>query len=58
MFKQGLNASIHYHILNRNPVPRTIDDWYTAAQEEMQHRQMICASLGPQKKEYMNKKVH
>ena len=31
MFKQGLNAGIHYHILNRNPVPRTIDDWYTAA---------------------------
>ena len=30
MFKQGLNASIHYHILNRNPVLRTIDDWYAA----------------------------
>ena len=58
MFKQGLKASIHYHILNRNPVLRTIDDWYAAAREEMQCRQIIHASLGPQKKEYMNKKAH
>ena len=58
MFKQGLNASIHYCILNRNPVLRTIDDWYVATREEMQCCQMIRASLGPQKKEYMNKKAH
>ena len=35
MFKQGLTPGIHYRILNRNSVPRTIDDWYTAAREEM-----------------------
>ena len=58
MFKQGLTSGIHYRILNRNPVPRTIDDWYAAAREEMMRRQMIRASLGPRKKEYMNKKPH
>ena len=58
MFKQGLTPGLHYRILNRNPVPRTIDDWYTAAREEMTRRQMIHASLGPRKKEYMNKKPH
>ena len=58
IFKQGLTPGIHYQILNRNPVPRTIDDWYAAAREEMMRRQMICASLGPQKKEYMNKRPH
>ena len=58
MFKQGLTPGIHYWILNRNPVPRTINDWYTAAREEMTRRQMICASLGPRKKEYMNKRPH
>ena len=50
IFKQGLNMGIHYCILNRNPVPRTKDDWYTATREEMQRRQMICTSLGPQKR--------
>ena len=58
MFKQGLNMGIHYRILNRNPVLRTIDDWYAAAREEMQCHQMIRAGLGPWKKEYMNKKTH
>ena len=58
MFKQGLTPGIHYRILNRNPVPRTIDDWYAAAREEVTRRQMIRASMGPRKKEYMNKKPH
>ena len=58
MFKQGLTLGIYYRILNRNLVPGTIDDWYTATREEITCRQMICASLGPQKKEYMNKKPH
>ena len=58
MFKQGLTPGIHYRILNRNPVPRTIDNWYAAAREEMTRQQMICTSLGPWKKEYMNKKPH
>ena len=58
MFKQGLTPGIHYRILNRNPVPRTIDDWYAAAREEMTRQQMICTSLGPRKKEYMNKRPH
>ena len=58
MFKQGLTPGLHYRILNRNPVPRTIDDWYAAAREEMTRQQMIRASLGPRKKEYMNKKTH
>ena len=35
MFKQGLTLGIHYWILNRNLVPRTIDNWYTATREEM-----------------------
>ena len=35
MFKRGLTPGIYYQILNRNPVPRTIDDWYAAAREEM-----------------------
>ena len=58
MFKQGLTPGIHYRILNRNPVPRTIDDWYAAAREEVMRQQMIRASMGPRKKEYMNKKPH
>ena len=58
MFRQGLTPGIHYRILNRNPVPRTIDDWYTATREEMQCQQMIRTSLGPRKKEYMNKKTY
>ena len=58
MFKQGLTPGIHYRILNRNPVPRTIDDWYAAAREEVTRWQMIHASMGPRKKEYMNKKPH
>jgi len=48
MFKHGLRKGLHWTILQRDPMPTTIDKWQAVgARREVQHRRMAFASLGP-----------
>ena len=46
MFKRGLRKGIHYTILQRDPIPQTIDEWIAAARREVARRHLVSASLG------------
>ena len=52
--KQGLRKDLHWTILQRDPMPTTIDKWQAAARREVQHRRMTFASLGPRGGDFLN----
>ena len=49
LFKQGLPKPLHWMILQRDPIPRTLDEWEAAARREVQRRKLALASLGPRR---------
>ena len=52
-FKFGLKAGLHNTILNRQPIPRTLDQWQSIAREEMEIQTLKQASLGSKPKFWM-----
>ena len=54
MFKQGLRKGLHATILQRDPMPVTIDEWQAAARREVQRHRLIFASLGPCGGDYLS----
>jgi len=46
IFKKGLRRRVHWTILQRDPIPVTMDEWIAAARREIQRR-LVLASLGP-----------
>ena len=47
MFKQGLRKGLHWTILQRDPMPVTLNDWQATARRKVQRRRLVFASLGP-----------
>jgi len=47
VFKKGLPRRLHWTILQRDPIPVTMDEWIVAARREIRRRRLALASLGP-----------
>jgi DNA polymerase III alpha subunit (gram-positive type) len=52
-FKFGLKAGLHNTILNRQPIPRTLDQWQSMVREEVEIQTLKQASLGSKPKFWM-----
>lgn len=52
-FKFGLKAGLHNTILNRQSIPRTLDQWQSMAREEVEIQTLKQASLGSKPKFWM-----
>lgn len=53
-FRSGLKAGLQNVVLNRRPVPRTLDDWQAMAREEVEINTMKKASLGARPKFWLS----
>ena len=54
LFKQGLRVDFHWEILQKDSIPRTLDEWQEAARGEVRRRISIVASLGPRGCEFLS----
>jgi hypothetical protein len=54
LFKQGLRKDLHREILQRDSIPRTLDEWQEAARREARRRISIMASVGPRGCEFLS----
>ena len=53
-FKLGLKTWLHNAILNRRPIPRTLDQWQVTAREEVEAQALKKANIGAKPKYWLS----